>query len=114
MTLPSLADCKPGIRPVEYYVIVAPEKIEEKTKGGIFLPQAKQETDQIATQRGRIVAQSPLAWSFADGVDHAGKVGDVVLFGRYAGSLIIGADGNEYRICRDKDIAGIYEEASDG
>lgn len=106
--LPSLSECNPGIKPVEYYVLIAPEVTEEKTAGGIFLPQTKRETDEIATQRGRIVAQSPLAWTFADGDDHRGKIGDVVLFGRYAGSLIEGLDGRTYRICRDKDVAGIY------
>lgn len=109
-TIPSLNDCKPGIRPVEYYVVIAPEATEERTKGGIILTASKRETDEIATQRGRIVAMSPLAWTFADGDAHAGKVGDVVLFGRYAGSLVEGADGRNYRICRDKDVAAIYEE----
>lgn len=108
-TIPQLTDCAPGIKPVEYYVLIAPETTEERTKGGIYIPQAKRETDEIATQRGRIVAQSPLAWSFADGDGHRANVGDVVLFGRYAGSLIEGADGKTYRICRDKDVAGIYE-----
>jgi chaperonin GroES len=111
-TIPKLEDCAPGIKPVEYYVLIAPEKIEEKTKGGIILPESKKEIDQIATQRGLIVAQSPLAWTFADGEAHRGKVGDTVLFGRYAGSLIIGADGQEYRLCRDKDVAGIFEETA--
>jgi chaperonin GroES len=107
-TIPSLEDCKPGLRPVEYYVLIAPETIEERTAGGIYIPQAKRETDEIATQRGRIVAQSPLAWTFAEGDEHRGAVGDVVLFGRYAGSLIEGADGKTYRICRDKDVAAIF------
>lgn len=111
--LPSLNDCNPGIRPVEYYVLIAPEEVEERTAGGIYIPQAKRETDDIATQRGRIVAQSPLAWTFADGDEHRGNVGDVVLFGRYAGSLIEGQDGRTYRICRDKDVAGIFTEKSD-
>jgi co-chaperonin GroES (HSP10) len=109
-TIPSLNDCRPGIKPVEYYVLIAPETTEERTAGGIYIPQSKRETDEIATQRGRLVAQSPLAWGFADGTDHRGNVGDVVLFGRYAGSLIEGTDGKTYRLCRDKDIAGIFEE----
>lgn len=108
-TIPSLNDCNPGLRPVEYYVLIAPEATEERTAGGIYIPQAKRETDEIATQRGRIVGQSPLAWTFAEGDAHRGKVGDVVLFGRYAGSLIEGADGKTYRMCRDKDVAAIYD-----
>jgi len=107
-TIPSLNDCNPGLRPVEYYVLIAPEATEERTAGGIYIPQAKRETDEVATQRGRIVAQSPLAWTFAEGDDHRGKPGDVVLFGRYAGSLIEGADGKTYRLCRDKDVAAIF------
>jgi co-chaperonin GroES (HSP10) len=109
--LPNLDDCKPGIKPVEYYVLIAPEEVPNKI-GSIFIPESKREVDEIATQRGRIVAQSPLAWGFADGDAHRGQVGDVVLFGRYAGSLIEGVDGRTYRLCRDKDVAGIYEEAA--
>lgn len=112
-TLPNLTDCNPGFRPVEYYVLIAPEEAGEKI-GSIYIPQSKRETDEIATQRGRIVAQSPLAWSFAEGDAHRGKVGDVVLFGRYAGSLVELADGRTYRLCRDKDVAGIFEEKPDG
>jgi co-chaperonin GroES (HSP10) len=109
--LPSLDDCKPGIKPVEYYVLIAPEEVTDKI-GSIFIPESKREVDEIATQRGRIVAQSPLAWGFADGDAHRGQVGDVVLFGRYAGSLIEGVDGRTYRLCRDKDVAGIYEDSA--
>jgi co-chaperonin GroES (HSP10) len=108
--IPSLDECRPGIRPMEYYVLIAPEVTAEKTAGGIILPQSKRETDEIATQRGRVVGMSSLAWSFADGEAHRAAVGDVVLFGRYAGSLIEGVDGRTYRLCRDKDVAGVYEE----
>lgn len=114
MAIPKLEDCKPGIRPLEYYVLIAPEKTEERTAGGIYIPQAKRETDEIATQRGRVVALSPLAWSFADGGEHRAEIGQVVLFGRYAGSLIEGVDGQTYRLCRDKDVAGVFEETSSG
>lgn len=109
-TIPSLNDCRPGIKPVEYYVLIAPETTDERTAGGIYIPQTKRETDEIATQKGRIVAQSPLAWGFAEGEAHRADVGQVVLFGRYAGSLIEGVDGKTYRLCRDKDVAGIFEE----
>lgn len=109
-TIPKLEDCRPGFRPVEYYVVIAPERIEERTAGGIILTQAKREVDEIATQKGRIVAVSPLAWTFADGAEHAARVGDVVLFGRYAGTLIEGDDGEKYRLCRDKDVVAVFDE----
>jgi co-chaperonin GroES (HSP10) len=112
--IPQLDECRPNIRPLEYYVLIAPETVEEKTAGGIILPAAKRETDEVAVQRGRVVAMSPLAFGFATGDGHRAAVGDVVLFGRYAGSLIEGEDGRTYRICRDKDVAGVFGETVGG
>lgn len=106
-TTPAPTDYNPGFRPLEYYVVIAPVALEEKTLGGIIL--VKKDEEQIAVQRGRVVAVSPLAFNFAEGDGHAAKPGDVVLFGRYAGTLQKGVDGKDYRLCRDKDLIAIVE-----
>jgi hypothetical protein len=65
-------------------------------------------------QVGRIVAQSPLAYSYEKWPDPSQKpqVGQVVWFARYAGKEFEGADGKMYRILKDKDIGAVIEEAA--
>lgn len=110
-TIPALADLKPGIRPSEYNVLIAPEETEEVTKGGIILAPTIKEGNDIATVKGRLVAVSPHAFTYAEWpAGDQPKVGDAVLFAKYAGTLVEGADGREYRLAKDKDVCGVLEE----
>lgn len=113
--IPGLDDCNPGIAPVEYNIVLAPARMAEKI-GSILLPDEARENEGLAMQVGRIIAQSPLAYSYDKWPDGATKPqpGDVVWFARYAGALFTGVDGQEYRIVKDKDIgAVIKQETSD-
>jgi co-chaperonin GroES (HSP10) len=114
--VPALADCKPGIRPVEYNVIVAPvPSTEAEGKiGSIFIPDDAKETLDLAMQVGRIIAQSPLAYDYAKWSDDDLKpqIGQIVWFARYAGKEFEGADGKTYRILKDKDIGAVIKEAA--
>ena len=107
--IPSLEDCKPGISPVEYNVVVIPEEVEEKTSGGIILVANTKEQEQTASMRGRLVDASPLAFNYDEWPQFARKpqVGDAVMFAKYAGVLIKGADEKEYRVLKDKDIMAV-------
>lgn len=110
--IPALSDLNPGIEPSEYNVLVIPEETEEVTAGGIILaPKIKEDAD-IATVFGRLVAVSPHAFSYASNWPEGTmpKVGDAVVFAKYAGNLIQGRDGKEYRLCKDKDIAAVWSE----
>jgi chaperonin GroES len=79
-------------------VIVAPAAAEEKTKSGIIIP----DTAKEKPQRGEIVAvgngkpDEPLTV----------KVGDQVLYGKYAGTEI-SIEGQDYLIMRESDIFAI-------
>lgn len=111
--LPRLEDCNPGLRPVEYNVIVAPvpsTEVEGKI-GSIFIPDEAKETLDLAMQVGRIVAQSALAYDYAIWPDPSMKpqVGDAVWFARYGGKEFEGADGKTYRILKDRDIGAVIE-----
>ena len=99
-----------GIQPTEFKVLIKPEKIDEKTAGGIWKPQDLCEKEQAATTAGEIIAISPLAFTYADWpvTTSPPKVGDRVALARYAGMTVKGSDGEEYRLVNDKDIAGIY------
>jgi len=88
------------VRPLDDRVVVEPLEAEEKTSGGILLP----DTAKQKPQRGRILAVGPgkLNDSGSRG-KLAVVVGDEVLFGRYAGNDIE-VSGRELKIMRESDI----------
>ena len=92
--------------------MIKPEKIEEKTKSGIYLPETHREREDASATTGKLVAMSPLAFSYEDWGDSPfkPKVGDNVAFAKYAGVSIKGNDDEDYRIVNDKDIIAILEE----
>lgn len=105
---------KAGIGVQGYNVLVEPTKVEEKTKGGLYLPEDAKEKEQFATMTGELIAVSPMAFSHsewpADLAHLKPKVGDKVLFGRYAGTKHKSdKDGGEYVVMRDDDIMGVIE-----
>lgn len=94
---------KINLKPLADRVIVKPKEAEEKTKGGIILP----DTAKEKPVEGTIVAAGPGKTS-DDGkvVKMEVKVGDVVLYGKYSGSEI-SIEGEEYLIMRESDIFAI-------
>ncbi len=114
--VPALEDCKPGFRPTEYNVLVAPAPVSD-TMGELGLIKRTDqdiETEEMAMQVGRIVAMSPLAFGYERWPEEAAhlkpKVGDIVWIARYAGGLIErAADGRQYRLVKDKDIGAVFD-----
>lgn len=102
-----------GLRPMEYNVVIRMDATEEKTAGGIIIPVAKQERDELATDQGTLVAVSPHAFSYADWPAGAvpPKEGDRVMFAQYAGRIWKpkGDKGPTFRILKDKDIVAVVE-----
>lgn len=97
---------KINLKPLADRVIVQPKEAEEKTKGGIILP----DTAKEKPVEGTIVAAGP--GKVADDgktVKMEVKVGDKVLYGKYSGSDVT-IDGNEYLIMRESDIFAIIEK----
>jgi chaperonin GroES len=79
------------------------EEAEEKTPGGIIIP----DTAKEKPQRGKVIAAGPGAVK-EDGTrtPMEVKVGDAILFGKYSGTEIK-MDGEEYLIMHESDILGI-------
>jgi co-chaperonin GroES (HSP10) len=99
---------KSGILPTEFNVLVLPDPVEEVTKGGIILTDPTKESDKHAAVEGTLVAISPLAFTYEDWEDvHKPKVGQKVIYARYAGNLFDGNDGKEYRLLKDKDLLAV-------
>lgn len=100
-----------GIFPTEYKILIAPVEVDEKTKGGIYIPETTKERDQFAQMQGVLVAVSPLAFTYAGdsewGASERPKPGDKVLFAKYSGAVVDGKDGKKYRIVNDKDVAAV-------
>ncbi|HEY8386442.1 MAG TPA: co-chaperone GroES [Porticoccaceae bacterium] len=94
------------IRPLHDRVVVRRKAEEEKTAGGILLPgSAKEKPNQ-----GEVVAVGPGKTLDNGEVRPAAvKVGDKVIFGRYADSNTIKEDGEELIIMSESDIYGVIE-----
>ncbi len=92
-----------GFRPLHDRVLVRRIEVEEKTKGGIIIP----DTAKEKPQEGEVIAVGPGTR------DETGKLvsldvkaGDRVLFGKWSGSEVT-IDGEEYLIMKESDILGI-------
>ena len=87
--VPSLDECAPGFRPVEYNVVIAPATQAERI-GSILLSDETRERQETAVQVGRLVAVSPFGFSYERWPEGARppQPGDIVLFARYAGGKV--------------------------
>ncbi|MBY0589327.1 co-chaperone GroES [bacterium] len=93
------------LNPLDDRVVVKPAESEEKTVGGIVLPDNAKEKQQ----KGEVLAVGP--GKLLDSGDRATlsvKVGDVVLFGKYSGSDVK-VEGIEVKIMRESDILAKVE-----
>ena len=91
------------IKPLSDRVVIKPSPAEEKTKGGIILPDTAKEKPVV----GEIVAVGP-GKVRDDGkkIPMEVKVGDKVLYGKYSGTEVT-VEGEEYLIMREADIFAI-------
>ena len=94
-------------RPLHDRVVIKRIEAEEKTTGGIIIP----DTAKEKPQQGEVTAVGP------GGRDESGKlipidvkVGDRVLFGKWSGTEVK-LDGIEYLIMKESDLMGVLEEA---
>ncbi len=94
------------IKPLGDRVVVQPLEAENKTKGGIVLPDTAKEKPQegkvVAVGKGKVLdngTAQPLEV----------KVGDKVLYGKYSGNEITTKEGEELLIMREEDILAIIK-----
>ena len=93
------------VRPLHDRLIVKRLGEEEKTKGGIIIPDTAKEKPQegkvIAVGKGKMTEDGKL-------IPLDVKVGDKILFGKYSGTEIK-IEGEEHLIMREEDILGVIE-----
>jgi chaperonin GroES len=95
-----------NFRPLHDRVLVQPLDGEEKTAGGIIIP----DTAKEKPSEGKVIAAGPGAKT-EDGkiLPMEVKVGDLVLFGKWSGTEVK-IDGVEYSIMKESDIMGIMSK----
>jgi len=94
------------IRPLQDRVIVKRIEEEDKSKGGIIIPDTAKEKPQegkvVAVGKGKVNDDGKITPLDV-------KVNDRILFGKYSGTEI-NVDGDEHLIMREEDILGIIEK----
>lgn len=99
-----MASAKFTVRPLHDRILVRRMAEDEKTAGGIIIPDSAKEKPQrgeiVATGKGRVTEDGkslPLEV----------KVGDKVLFSKYAGTELK-LNGDEYLMMREEDVLGVF------
>jgi len=92
------------IRPLDDRVVVEPSEAEEKTSGGIVLP----DTAREKPHQGKIIAAGPgkLLEKSGERGKLSVKIGDRVFYGKYSGTEV-DLDGTKYVILRESDILAV-------
>ena len=94
------------IKPLADRIVVRPLEAEEKTKGGIVLPETAKEKPQegkiVAVGRGKVLDNGHVQALEL-------KVGDRILYGKYSGSEITTKDGEELLIMREEDVLAVIK-----
>ena len=92
-------------KPTGWRIIVLPFRMDEKTKGGIFMGQDTLDKQQVASQCGNVLAMGPQCYKDRERYPNGPwcKKGDWVIFARYAGSRIQ-IEGGEIRLLNEDEI----------
>ncbi len=88
------------LEPLDDRIVIEPLEAEERTAGGIVLPDSAKEKPQ----KGRVIATGPGRL-----LDNGGRAalsvraGDVVIFGKYSGADVK-VEGREYKVMRENEV----------
>lgn len=95
-----------NIQPLGDRILIKPLEADDKTKGGIVLPDTAKEKPQegkvVAVGKGRILESGKVEPLEV-------KVGDIVLYGKYSGTEIT-KEGDEYLFVKEEDILAIVKK----
>lgn len=95
----------PNIRPLSDRIVVQPKELESKTAGGIVIPDT---ADKDKPMQGTVVAIGNGKYIEGKMQPLQVKVGDKILFGKYAGTNIKLND-TDYLVMREEDVMGVIE-----
>lgn len=100
-----MATTNPKIRPLSDRIVVQAKELETKTAGGIFIPDT---ADKDKPMQGTVLAIGNGKYIDGSLQPLQVKVGDKILFGKYAGTNIK-LDGTEFLVMREEDVMGVIE-----
>jgi chaperonin GroES len=105
---------KSGCTPIGDKILIMPDIALSQSAGGVHMPDDFKERMQLSTQSGVIVAvgDDAFTWSADRSRPFGGykpKVGDRVYYEKYAGAVVNGDDGMDYRLIEDKQIGAVIE-----
>ena len=99
------------LKPVRCVALIKPQKVEDKSAGGLYLPDHTRDRMQYAVDRGTLI---DIGEGFFEGLHGpVPQIGDTVIYDKYKGTLItIQTDGvrEDYRLLNDNEIIAILEE----
>ncbi len=105
--------------PVGHFMLIALPTIEQKTKSGLYIPDAVTERERAATVVGYVIAMGPDCYADKQRFPSGAwcKTGDTVLFSRYQGMRFKTRDLDsdemvEYRMITDDGIVGVVPEGA--
>jgi len=101
-------------QPTGWRLLVLPFKMNEKTKGGVIINESTLERQQVASQCGNVLAMGSECYKDKERYPTGPwcKVGDWVVFARYAGSRI-NIEGGEVRLLNEDEVLAIVEDPED-
>jgi chaperonin GroES len=104
--MPTATAKKLKIRPLDDRVVVDRFEAEERTRGGIVLP----DTAREKPQQGKVIAAGPgkLLEKSGERGKMSLKVGDVVFYGKYTGTEVE-LEGEKYVILRESDVLAVQD-----
>lgn len=102
-----------GITPLDNKVLVRMDEHAEVSSGGIVIPEDTRSRQSMASETGVIIALGAMAFKLADDGDRLWATvrpnpGDRVVVERYAGRVVQGEDGVEYRLVSQLSIGALF------
>ena len=101
-------------QPTGWRILVLPFKMNETTKGGVIMNESTLERQQVASQCGNVLAMGSECYRDKERYPTGPwcKIGDWVVFARYAGSRI-NIEGGEVRLLNEDEILATIEDPED-
>ena len=101
-------------QPTGWRMLVLPFRMSEKSKGGVLFANETVDKQQVASQCGNVLAMGPECYSDKTRYPHGPwcKVGDWVVFARYAGSRIE-IEGGEVRLLNEDEVLATVQDPTD-
>jgi|TARA_R110000796_G_C14238338_1_gene396931 co-chaperonin GroES (HSP10) len=102
-------------KPLNWKVLIQPNQVNMKTKGGLYLASISKDNEEYLTAHGRIAAMGDLAYKDRDTGEAwktmSPKVNDRVTYGKYAGQKIV-INGVKFLLLNDDELTSIIPEGS--